>query len=345
MRFIHTADLHLSAPIVGSSARTALRRGGLQVLEQIIRYAESNGIPHMVIAGDLFDTPTPSSAILGAVRAMFEQTSLRIWMVAGNHDPLTDGGYLGVDWSENVHIFGKTPECVATSDGVFAGVSFYEGMNQHPLVGLRVNSLCSVGIFHGSLRDSSPAYRIDETALAESGLGYAALGHIHKTSEPVYVGKTLVGTCGSPLSHGFDELGERSFFEVEVNEGGAVWKRVVTDSIRFYEEKIEIDETMSAADVLGKLMNSASRYKERDIFRFRLVGQTALAMPTALEEYPALVEIIDETTLSADVEKLASEQSLRGFFVSEMLEKLAAAPLEERHKFEAALRLGLEAFE
>ena len=345
MKFIHTADLHLDAPLTGTAFRSAVRRSMLQVLEQIIEYAHTHSIPHVVIAGDLFDSPTPSAVMLGTVREMMERASEQFWIAPGNHDRWVQDRYLGITWPENVHVFGKEIQCVTTPEGVFVGAGFYEGMSEHPLRQLSLSEPMSVGVFHGSLGDTTPAYRIDESALRQSGLGYVALGHIHKAADPTYVGGTLVATCGSPLSHGFDEPGQRSFLVVEMSAGGITWNRVATDSVRFYEEEICLEENLSSADILGKLMVSAAKYKEKDIFRFRLTGKTACALPTALEEYPALAEIIDETTLPLSVGKLAQEQSLRGYFVSGMLEKMAAADEAERAKYEAALRLGLEAFE
>lgn len=345
MRFIHTADLHLDAPTRTPVASVTLRRGGLDVLRQMIQYAEDNKIMHIVIAGDLFDTNTPSAHILGAVREMTAGTNVRFWIAAGNHDALVKNKYIGIDWPENVYIFGKEAESVTTPDGVFVGASFYEGMNAHPLKALRVSTPISVGVFHGSVGDSTPAYSIDETILRQSGLGYVALGHIHKPADPVYVGGSAVGTCGSPVSHGFDELGERSFLDVEIRAGQVMHKRVVTDCIRFWEQTIRLEEVLSSSEILGKLMVEAAKYGEKDIFRFRLCGKTACALPEALAEYPMLVEIIDETTLPLSVEKLSGEQSLRGYFTAGMLDKIHNAPADEKHKYEAALRLGLEAFE
>lgn len=345
MRFIHTADLHLDAPTKIPVASTTLRRGGLDVLRQMIQYAENNSIGHIVIAGDLFDTNTPGAHMLGAVREMMAGTNVRFWIAAGNHDALIKDKYLGTEWPENVYVFGKETESVTTPDGVFVGVSFYEGMSVHPLGALQVSTPVSVGVFHGSVGDSTPAYSIDEATLRQSGLGYIALGHIHKPADPAYVGGSAVGTCGSPVSHGFDELGERSFLDVEIGAGQITHKRVITDCIRFWEQTIEIDEQLTSYEILGKLMVEAAKYGEKDIFRFRLRGKTACALPETIAEYPMLVEIIDETSLPISVEKLRAEQSLRGYFAAAMLDKIQNAPPQEKHKYEAALRLGLEAFE
>ena len=163
--------------------------------------------------------------------------------------------------------------------------------------------------------------------------------------DPVRACDTWVGTPGSPAPHGFDEIGVRSFLAVEIDEGGVHWQRINTTGVRFWEECIAVDERDSHSDILGRMMLSAARYGDKDIFRFRLQGQTVCSLPMALEEYPALVEIIDETSLPISIEKEAGGCSLRGYFIREMMDKIQAAPAEQKAKLEAALRLGLEAFE
>lgn len=347
MRFIHTADLHLDAPVGALSQRAAIRRSGLETLQEMIDYAKEQGISQVVIAGDLFDAPSPSAAMAGAVQAMLSAAGDILFLIApGNHDPLPlQGAWCGMTLPENVHLFSKECETVSVAGGSFVGAGFYEGMTGHPLKNLPEKTGVTVGVFHGSVGDSEPMYRIEEQQVKNSGLDYLALGHIHKAADPRQIGKTVVAHCGSPTAHGFDETGRRSFLDVTIGENRVSCVRIYTGGICFYEDVISLEEQDEQSDILGKLMAAAAAHGPKDIYRFRLIGTTAHALPTALEEYPALVEIIDETSLPVSLEKLAAEQSLRGFFVSGMLEKIQNAAAEERPLYEAALRLGLEAFE
>lgn len=345
MRFIHTADLHLDAPLGALSARAMVRREALGVLGQMIEYASKRQIKYMVIAGDLFDSPAPSAATLGAVQKMMREASLTFLIAPGNHDRLVSGGYVGARWPKNVHIFGAQTEVMSFEEGSFIGVGMYEGMHGHPLSAISVPAGKRVAVLHGSLADTNPLHRIDEQVLSALGVDYAALGHIHKGQEPQRACNTWVGTPGSPAPHGFDELGVRSFLDVEIDTGGVHFERINTQGARFWEERIEISEQDTQSEILGRLMLSAARYGEKDIFRFRLQGQTLCSLPAELEEYPALVEIINETTLPLSIEKEAAQRSLRGYFIREMQDLIQNAPVGQKAKYEAALRLGLEAFE
>lgn len=345
MRFIHTADLHLDAPLGALSQRALVRREALGVLGEMISYAKGQQIKYMVIAGDLFDTPSPAAQTLGAVVQMMREAPLTFIIAPGNHDMLTCERYLDTSWPENVHIFGRQTDILTTEDGTFIGVGFYEGMKAHPLSPVTCPDGKCVAVVHGSLGDSNPLHRIDENVLRALRVDYAALGHIHKGEDPKRACDTWIGTPGSPAPHGFDELGVRSFLDITVDEGGLHWQRINTEGVRFWEECIEVNEGDTQNDLLGRLMVAAARYGEKDIFRFRLQGKTLCSLPTQLEEYPALVEIINETTLPFSIEKEGEKQTLRGYFIREMLPLIEGAEDAQRAKYEAALRLGLEAFE
>ncbi|MBQ6946549.1 MAG: DNA repair exonuclease [Clostridia bacterium] len=346
MRFLHTADLHLDAPVIGLPQRAAVRRGGLEALRRMIDYATEAGIRFFVIAGDLFDSPHPSAAVRGAVQTMFENApALRFLIAAGNHDPLPKtGDWCGMNLPENVYLFPGELTEIAFPGITFAGASLTAGNTTHPFAALPTKTGLRVGVFHGSVGDGEPAYRLDAALVKESGMDYIALGHIHKPADPVQLGQSVVATPGSPAAHGFDETGKRSFLDVIVNETGVSATRVRLDGICFYEETLTVDEQATQGDILGKMTALCAAHGEKDIYRFRVQGVTAHTIPTALPDYPGLVEVSDETTLPLSLDSLAEERSLRGFFVKGMLEKIAAAD-GERKLLESALRLGLEAFE
>ena len=347
MRFVHTADLHLDAPVGALAQRAAIRRSGLETLREIIEYATAQQIGQVVIAGDLFDSPTPSAAMAGAVKKLFAQAPQILFLVAaGKHDPLSaTGSWCLTQLPENVILFADRWQQVGVPGGTFVGVSMTEGQTA-PIPQLPPQTQgITIGIVHGDPSDSEGRYRLEESAIKEWGFDYLALGHIHKPAAPRQMGKTVVANCGSPTAHGFDETGPRFFLDVTVAQGRVSCIPVQTHGICFFEQEILLNEQDSQSEILGKLMDAAAAYEDRDIFRFRLRGATAHALPLSLEEYPALVQIIDETTLPLSVEQLAKEQSLRGYFVSGMLEQMEQAEGEERGLYEAALRLGLEAFQ
>lgn len=56
-----------------------------------------------------------------------------------------------------------------------------------------------------------------------------------------------------------------------------------------------------------------------------------------------IIKIKDETKLKLDLEKLSSQNNLKGIFVKNLLERLNEHP-EEKEKIEKAIEIGLSAF-
>ena len=68
-------------------------------------------------------------------------------------------------------------------------------------------------------------------------------------------------------------------------------------------------------------------------------------MQTRLEETLHWVQVEDQTMPDADKVLVAEEDSLKGLFVRQMLERIRSAQEEEQQQYQQALRLGLAAFE
>ncbi len=348
MRFIHTADLHLGAAMTGAPYRAMVRHRELRALQNIIEYAEAQGIQYVVVAGDLFDSVEPPLATLRAVQKMLSQTNLRFFIAAGNHDILRDGKYMDGAFSENVHIFPAHTERVRVEEGSFIGASLSLGQ-PHPFGNIDLGEGINVGVFHGNIGDSDKAYRIEASAVEHSGLDFLALGHIHKREKPYICGKTQVANCGATVCHGFDEKEVGAVYDVTLTEQGAEIREVPLGrdcTVRFGEREVVLQADMDQAAVLGALVTSAGEMNAAyDVFRLRVCGESACFIPPLLEDMPSLVEIINETTLPIDLTELAKSQTLQGYFVSAMKQRLSACTDDQRAVVETALRLGLEAFE
>src|SRR5690349_2130715 len=85
MKILHTADWHVGKTVRGHSRADEHRA----VLDELVAVAEAREVDLVIVAGDLFDTasPTPESeqivyqALLG-LRA----TGAQVVVIAGNHD-------------------------------------------------------------------------------------------------------------------------------------------------------------------------------------------------------------------------------------------------------------------
>lgn len=91
IRFLHSADLHLGKPYgsMPEEVRGRLREARHSVLDRLAARAREGGATFVLLAGDVFDTETPSPAVLRqALAAMAHHADLRWIILPGNHDSL-----------------------------------------------------------------------------------------------------------------------------------------------------------------------------------------------------------------------------------------------------------------
>lgn len=90
-RFIHSSDLHIGKRFgsMPEELRGRLRDARHTVLDRLAAQARAGGAATILLAGDSFDTETPSPAILRqALAAMAGHAPLRWIILPGNHDSL-----------------------------------------------------------------------------------------------------------------------------------------------------------------------------------------------------------------------------------------------------------------
>ena len=90
-RFIHSSDLHIGKRFgnMPEDLRGRLRDARHTVLDRLAAQARAAGAGTILLAGDCFDTETPSPAMLRqALAAMAGHAGLRWVMLPGNHDSL-----------------------------------------------------------------------------------------------------------------------------------------------------------------------------------------------------------------------------------------------------------------
>lgn len=346
MRFLHAADLHLDAPVHALSDSESVRRASLRAFSDIIDYAKAHQIPYIVIAGDLFDSPHPRESTKAAVTEKWKEAGdITFFLLAGNHDPMSaEGGYLGMKLPPNVKLFGKEWTSFTVAEGSFHGRSFSETgclMEGIPASG----EGAQVAVLHGDTQSANLNEAVSAAAMQQAGMQYVALGHIHKRRAPLLSGGCLICNSGCTVGHGFDETGEKGFYDVSITGKVVQETFVPLDAPRFYEIVVEIFEKDSEAEILQKIEQVAVAYRPIDYLRIRFVGETALSLPTKYNGSAQILELLDDTTLPCDFSALQNEQTLRGLFVKNMMEKMERASDEDAAKLLAALRAGLSAME
>ena len=90
-RFLHASDLHIGKRFgtLPEELRGRLREARHTVLDRLAAQARAGGAQTVLLAGDSFDTETPSPAMLRqAIAAMAGHAPLRWIILPGNHDSL-----------------------------------------------------------------------------------------------------------------------------------------------------------------------------------------------------------------------------------------------------------------
>ena len=358
LKFIHAADFHLDSAFAALPAGRAAerRRESRELPFRLADYVNSHGVQLVLLAGDLFDSAAPYRETGEALAEALGRMKARVFAAPGNHDWYGPGSpWVTADWPENVHIFRES--ALASVDLPDLGVAVHGAAFTSPEQGTSLlagfaapeDGRVHLGVLHGEIDPAEDRYDpLRREEIAASGLAYLALGRIHKRGEPKTYGGTLCAWPGCAEGRGFDELGEKGFYE-GVIDGGCVSLSFVPFARRRYE--------ILNVDVTGRSPREAveaalSGDMADGLYRILLTGETgeggadARALETALAGRFYALEVRDHTRVASDVWARAGEDSLRGLFLRELRAKWEAAGDEaEREAVTQAVRFGLAALD
>lgn len=229
IKLLHSADLHLGGAFRGLPPEKAaeLRREQLRLPRRLAELAIQENVDLVLLAGDLFDAPQADPDSADALISALRELPCPVLISPGNHDYYTwDSPYYYGKFPENVHIFTEprlTSLAFPSLDcRVYGGG--YRSMDCPPLLeGFRAEGAEAhqILLLHGEVTGAgSPYAPITRGQLAASGLGYAALGHIHK-GDSLRLGDTLCAWPGCPMGRGFDETGIKGALLVTLESGGS----------------------------------------------------------------------------------------------------------------------------
>ena len=280
-RFVHASDLHLDTPFEGLSrvaahVEQALIGASMDAFDRIVAKAIEVEAAFVLLAGDLYDGSDPSPRAQLHLHHGLEKLSregICSFVVHGNHDPDPIGGMTAITtWPDEVKIFGtgaaeSVPvlvdgENVATVHGVSLAtekVDFARVFARVEGPGLHIGLLhCNV------VPDASVPSIVTPDALERVGCQYWALGHRHEHQEIVRDG-CLIVYPGVPQGRQLrsTERGAKGAVLVEA-EGDRILRleRFFTDSIRFLEVKVEIDELPDLAALRSLLSDEVARTRQ-----------------------------------------------------------------------------------
>ena len=357
-KFLHAADLHLDSPFSAlPPERAAERRRESRALPgRLADYVNENGIPLVLLSGDLLDSGDCYRETAEALRDALGRMNARVFIAPGNHDWYGPASpYAALDWPENVRIFRSgTPEAaeIPELNAVVHGMAFTAPEQRESLLSgfaAPKDGRVHLMVLHGEAEPAERRYDpVEKADIAASGLAYLALGHIHRRGE-LRCGDTLCAWPGCPEGRGFDELGEKGFYEGTVDDGGSVSLRFVPFARHRYEV-LEADVT--GQDPLTAVEAVLPPDTAGDLYRICLTGETGeegpdlSAMTEALKGRFYALKLRDRTRAAEDLWARAGEDSLRGLFLRELRRRLDTAGSDgERETIRQAARYGLAALD
>lgn len=351
IRLLHAADLHLDSPFEGlSEDKAALRRAEQRdLLRRLVELRAESRAQIVLLSGDIFDSHCAFAETEEALCNALAQLEVPVFIAPGNHDFYSIGSsFYKLKLPENVRIFtSERPQAweISSLKVRVWGAAFTDRHSGGLLRNLSANrreGITELLCLHGEVAANSQYNPISESELAESGIDYAALGHIHSFSGLRRAGNCFYAWPGCPEGRGFDETGEKGVIIADVEPGNVQLQFVPICSRRY--ETLELEVCDDGSVELPEL-------DERNTYKIILRGETRFAPDLAqlrrgLEGKVFSYRLRDETSLCGDIWENAGEDSLRGVFLTLLRERLNnTADNAEHERIERAARWGLAALE
>ena len=354
VKILHAADFHMDSPFESLPEEKALvrRREQRGLLERIAAVVNDEQIELVLFSGDLLDSATSYYETQEVLYRAFKQMNAEVFISPGNHDYYCPKSpYAYVRFPENVHIF-TSPiiGCVTLERlGVRVwGAAFNDQYSKPLLPGFKVpdGDCIDIMVLHGDTGGDDYNH-IQEADIAESGLDYLALGHIHSFSGFKQAGKTRYAYPGCPEGRGFDETGEKGLITGTVDKKDSALRFRPLGGRAYKIHQVDLTDAVDAADAV---ISSLPDNTERDIYRILLTGEyggetDVSSLQERLSEQFFHLTVIDQTRPPRDVWAAAGDDTLRGVFLQCMKEKFDASDDGGKAAVIRAVRYGLAALD
>ena len=124
LKFIHTADWHLGQTYWGLGAQTTRSRlWRFDAVRRIWQLAADNAADFILVAGDVFDSETPSDAVRAGAVELLAQAPCPVYLLPGESDACAEGSvWFNAQWRSGLTGLNQihpllTPEPLAIEGG------------------------------------------------------------------------------------------------------------------------------------------------------------------------------------------------------------------------------------
>lgn len=286
-KFIHTADWQLGAPFGGFENDLAgeLKAARRDVVSSIAEVATEQKATHVIVAGDVWDSETPTETTLAQpLDRMGKESGIMWWLMPGNHDLVRQNmlwDRIAKRCPENIRLL-LEPAPVEAEDGVWLlpgpwdskqpgrDLTAWMDRAETPEGAIRI------GVGHGSVTDftseSGDLSVIDKDRSQRARLDYLALGDWHGTKK--IDSRTWYSGTPEPDRHRRNEPG----FVLSVSVGGAGDTPNV-DRIRTakFEWPIIDSDIRTQDDVVGlESLLTGTESPDKRLVRLNLKGRVTM---------------------------------------------------------------------
>lgn len=329
MKFLHTADWQIGKPfanIEDTDKRSIVRQARLQVLDKMGEIARQEGAAFVVVAGDLFDSPSADKATVAAACGAIGKMGVPVYVIPGNHD---HGGPASV-WEQeffrresarlapNLTVL-LEPAPVELEDAVLLPCPLLRRQESRDLTEwLRVPETLSalppgkarIVLAHGSTQDftslaedeegsGAASNRIELNRLPADAIDYIALGDWHGTKEA----GAKAWYAGTPEHDRFPKGGDHQqghVLVVEAERGQMpVVNRVPTGRLTWSEMTFDFADDADVEHLEGRIDELLEQRTNEDLLRLHLSGSLGIEASHRLE---SLLESLEARLLRLKVE-------------------------------------------
>lgn len=301
MRFIHTSDwqLGMTRHFLTPAEQGRYSEARLAAVRSIAALARDEHCDFVVVSGDVFDSNQGDRQLVGRVLDAMAAFSVPVYLLPGNHDPLTAAGsvydsatFVNKCPSNVVVLRSYDPVSVPGIDVEIVGAPWE---TKHPLEDLVERTYIDlepgptrVLLGHGIVDVLSPDLENPalislvkaEQAIQDGRIHYLALGDRHSVTD---VGRTgRIWYSGTPLVTDYVENAPNQVLLVQISGNSISVEERQVGSWRFYAERFEVNGPEDV-DTVARWFNELED-KRQSVVKLSFVGTVDLATKTRLDD-------------------------------------------------------------
>lgn len=334
LTFIHTSDWHL-----GQTNRRLGPRAGdfaqwrLDAARRVFDLASEKKADFVVVAGDIFDSESPSPAMMKAAVEILRDAPVPTYLISGNHDPLIEGSVWfnptfadALSGVKNLHLpRGGEALQINNGDAVLYTCPVTAKHTRHDSTAWipdapRGGNQARIALAHGGWKgywqssEDSSLNSIDDRTAQRCGLDYLALGDYHSftpANHPAAAERTYYS--GTPEVSARDDARAGHALLVEIEKPGAV-PQVTPHAVGRAQCFNWGDIQLRTGDGLKNLQAQFEKIENQEtaIVRARISGVVSHSEWRDLNEW---INELREKVLGADVDvaRLLTEPTAEDF--------------------------------